>query len=72
MANSVDGKSKARWVKIDFKPVVAKADCPAPWAEENGLVVIEMENNRLTEHWKQTTSVKDYTGSGYIQWTGNQ
>ncbi|MEL6924058.1 MAG: T9SS type A sorting domain-containing protein [Bacteroidota bacterium] len=40
--------------------------------EVDGLVVIEMESLTLTEKWEVATRVPNYTGSGYIQWTGNQ
>lgn|GEM_PF-1095553 len=40
--------------------------------EQDGLLVIEMENLPLTEHWEVAQTVTGYAGSGYIQWTGNQ
>ena len=42
------------------------------FAEKNGLLVIEMENLPLTESWEVARKIPGYTGSGYIQWTGNQ
>lgn len=40
--------------------------------EENGLLVIEMENLPLTTDWEVAQNIDGYTGSGYIHWTGNQ
>lgn len=40
--------------------------------EQDGLLVIEMENLPLTESWEVAQTVTGYTGSGYIQWTGHQ
>ncbi|MEM8585817.1 MAG: DUF5060 domain-containing protein, partial [Bacteroidota bacterium] len=64
--------SRARWLKIDLEPVQTSGSCPAKWEERNGLVVIEMENNTLTDSWDQTSEVGNFTGEGYIQWSGSQ
>ena len=64
--------SRGRWLKIDFIPVEGNAGCASIWEEQNGLVVIEMENNNLIESWESTTTSGGYTGESYIQWTGNQ
>ncbi|MEL6802913.1 MAG: putative collagen-binding domain-containing protein, partial [Bacteroidota bacterium] len=64
--------SRARWLKIDLDPASASGDCPAIWEEQDGLVVIEMENTNLIGSWDQTAEVGNFTGEGYIQWSGNQ
>ncbi|MGV3558193.1 putative Ig domain-containing protein [Larkinella arboricola] len=46
----------------------ALADCPSPYEEKNGLVVIETENLTLVPGWQKRTSEANYTGSGYITW----
>ncbi|MEM8891654.1 MAG: T9SS type A sorting domain-containing protein [Bacteroidota bacterium] len=40
--------------------------------EQNGLLVVEMENLSLTESWEVAQEIPGFTGSGYIQWTGTQ
>ncbi len=40
--------------------------------EENGLLVVEMENLPLSDNWEVAQNIGGYTGNGYIQWTGNQ
>ncbi|WP_265991489.1 putative Ig domain-containing protein [Larkinella insperata] len=47
---------------------VALADCPSPYEEKNGLVVIETENLTLPTGWQKRTTESNYTGSGYITW----
>lgn len=64
--------SRGRWLKIDFKPVEGGSGCAAIWEEQDGLVVIEMENNILTESWESSTEVGGFSGNSYIQWTGGQ
>ncbi|WNJ18415.1 hypothetical protein [Pontibacter sp. G13] len=38
--------------------------------EENGLVVIEAEQNSIPLGWKLQTSIEGHTGEGYITWIG--
>ena len=64
--------SRARWLKIDFRPVAIESNCDAIWESKDGLVVIEMENNNLVDQWEETTTTDGYSGEGYIQWTGDQ
>lgn len=40
--------------------------------EKNGLLVIEMENTNFSGNWKKKTTIGSATGTGYIQWEGNQ
>ncbi|MEL6655504.1 MAG: PKD domain-containing protein [Bacteroidota bacterium] len=63
--------SRARWLKIDCIPAAGSGDCAAIWEEQDGLLVIEMENNELIESWESATTVPEYTGDSYIQWTGD-
>jgi hypothetical protein len=43
------------------------------YVEKNGLVVIEMENTQSSlGEWAKMTAVNGYTGSGYLQFNGNQ
>ncbi|GAB3022833.1 hypothetical protein GCM10027185_21290 [Spirosoma pulveris] len=44
------------------------ADCPAPYEERDGLVVIEAENLNLPSGWQKKTTAPRYTGNGYIEW----
>ncbi|RAK00156.1 putative secreted protein (Por secretion system target) [Larkinella arboricola] len=44
--------------------------CPAVYEDKNGLVVIETENLNLPSGWQRKTAASNYTGSGYIDWTG--
>lgn len=46
-------------------------DCDG-FEEKDGLLVIEMENTDFSGNWKKRTTIANYTGSGYIQWEGNQ
>ncbi|MEM8862428.1 MAG: putative collagen-binding domain-containing protein, partial [Chloroflexota bacterium] len=43
----------------------------ADYADDNGLIVIEMESGQITGDWDFGTSRSDYTGSGYYQWGGS-
>lgn len=68
-------KDPARGAKISAVKVgslsnarVALADCPSPYEEKNGLVVIETENLTLVPGWQKRTTESNYTGSGYITW----
>ena len=53
------------------KPVV---NCPdADYEEENGLVVIELENTSYTgSNWAYENVEGGYTGNGYLLWRGPQ
>lgn len=41
-----------------------------PFAEKNGLVVVEVESIPLENGWKSETSAKGFTGSTYYRWDG--
>ncbi|MEO0732780.1 MAG: PKD domain-containing protein [Bacteroidota bacterium] len=63
--------SRARWLKIDFRPAGGGDDCTQKiWGEEDGIVVIEMEHGNLSSSWRQRTTTGGFTGDGYIQWEG--
>ncbi len=47
-------------------------DGTAFYEEQNGLLVIEMETGILSEQWVEASSHPNYTGDGYIYWSGNQ
>ncbi|MEL7159229.1 MAG: PKD domain-containing protein, partial [Bacteroidota bacterium] len=65
--------SRARWLKIDFRPSGGGDDCTKRiWREENGLVVIEMEHGNLSSSWRRRTATGGFTGDGYVQWEGSQ
>ena len=44
----------------------------AEFLEENGLVVVEFENNSFPGNWDFRTNVSDFQGSGFMVWTGSQ
>ncbi|MEO1441798.1 MAG: Ig-like domain-containing protein [Chloroflexota bacterium] len=39
--------------------------------EENGLVIIEAESQPAAGDWNLKTAISGFTGSGYLQWDGN-
>jgi len=51
--------------------IVAQTNCSI-FEEQNGLLVIEYENTQLNEDWVVGNSMQNYTGTGYIYWSGNQ
>ena len=44
--------------------------CPAPFAEQNGMVIIEAESVPPVGSWTLETAIPGYTGSGYYVWNG--
>ncbi len=46
------------------------AGCPAPFAEQNGMVIIEAESATPVGSWTLETAIPGYTGSGYYVWNG--
>ena len=51
------------------QPILESCDF---FEEENGLLVVELENLPLSDSWEVAQHIDGYTGSGYIQWAGNQ
>ncbi|MEO0734261.1 MAG: carbohydrate binding domain-containing protein [Bacteroidota bacterium] len=51
--------------------LLAQTTCSATYQDDNGLVVIEMENaSSLPAGWEIKTEEPGYTTDGYITWTG--
>ncbi|MDP5172660.1 MAG: Ig-like domain-containing protein, partial [Bacteroidia bacterium] len=44
--------------------------CPAPFEEQNGIVVIEAESVPAVGDWTLKSAIPGYTGSGYYVWDG--
>ncbi|MEM6964063.1 MAG: T9SS type A sorting domain-containing protein [Bacteroidota bacterium] len=42
------------------------------YEEQDGLLVIEMETGILSEQWQTGNTEPNYTGDGYIYWSGSQ
>ena len=42
------------------------------FVESDGVVMVEMENAVYAEDWELQTSTFDYSGEGYLVWTGSQ
>jgi hypothetical protein len=42
----------------------------AQFADDNGLIIIEIESAPASDGWTPKTDIADYTGSRYYQWTG--
>ncbi|QDT68814.1 Beta-L-arabinobiosidase precursor [Planctomycetes bacterium MalM25] len=57
----------------DVTQVVEEASGEGVFQEQNGLVVMEMENTETTNLglWNEETEYANYTGDGYLQFTGN-
>ncbi len=72
--NSADGTewSRARWLKIEFNPVGGggSTGCDAPFEEQDGLVVVEVESVAAASGWTEGSSVSGFTGDSYYEWTG--
>ena len=45
-------------------------NCPAPFEEVNGMVVVEAESVPAVSDWTYETSIPGYTGNGYYVWNG--
>jgi len=44
----------------------------AVFIEQNGLVVVEFENNRFNSAWEFRTNEPNFSGEGFMVWTGSQ
>ncbi|MEL7160483.1 MAG: DUF5060 domain-containing protein, partial [Bacteroidota bacterium] len=44
----------------------------SPYREQNGLLVIELENADDYDGWETAMTIGGATGSGYLHWTGDQ
>ncbi len=56
------------------KKTQAQVDCDgmALYEETDGLLVIEMETGILSEQWQEGNTEPNFTGDGYIYWSGTQ
>jgi hypothetical protein len=51
----------------------ARGQCNgATFEEKNGIVVIQAESVSLTGAWRKQTSFSGFTGSSYLNWTGQE
>ncbi len=41
------------------------------YQEQDGLLIIELENGNLPEGWEVRSELSNYLGNSYIQWQGN-
>lgn len=48
----------------------ATNDCDAPFEEEDGLLVVEMESVAKAAGWEEDNSMTGYTGDSYYEWNG--
>lgn len=52
--------------------VLSAQDCPVPYEEKNGLIIMEAENTTSPlDKWIRKTDNPGYSGSGHIEFTGN-
>jgi hypothetical protein len=61
-------------MSISFEVIDESVGVPTTgvYNEENGLVIMEVENTSSTLGlWQQQTQYSNYTGDGYLQFTGN-
>ena len=56
---------------LAFTPNKSYGQCDAKFVEENGYVIFEAEEATLVQEWEKQTAIGNYTGSGYIVWTGS-
>uniref|UniRef100_UPI001FF45A61 DUF5060 domain-containing protein n=1 Tax=Telluribacter sp. SYSU D00476 TaxID=2811430 RepID=UPI001FF45A61 len=57
---------------MDQAPNSTIENCTTPYAEQNGLLVIEAENLNLPSGWERRTTATGYTGSSYIEWVNTE
>lgn len=55
---------------LAFTTTTAFGQCDAKFKEKNGLIVFEAEEATLVQDWEEQTTIGNFTGSGYIIWTG--
>lgn len=63
------GDPEKDWIVL-IRRTDAKEQTRTLYEDKNGVVEIEAEDLRLSKGWSIATSKKDYTGKGYIVWTG--
>ncbi|WNJ20433.1 T9SS type A sorting domain-containing protein [Pontibacter sp. G13] len=69
-AQQVFARTPSPEMQIAFRPMSANDSCV--YLMSNDLLVIEMESGTTVEKWEKQTTATEYTGDGYIIWTGGQ
>lgn len=58
----------------DAMPDLLQSNCDTfanqVFVEENGLLVIEVENTEIGNQWEVLNEIPDFTGNSYIRWGG--
>ncbi len=52
--------------------ICAVTDEARTYKEEGGVLVLEAESTSIPEGWALSTATSGFTGSGYLQWTGEE